>query len=93
MRGRENSEGHQPYSISGERIQNTEVFLAWISERTQSLAYAYDRETRDADLKTVVTLIQTKMRRTLPFQTAEPGAEKPRSPDARLFPEEDWNEP
>jgi predicted GIY-YIG superfamily endonuclease len=72
---------------------DTEVFLAWICERTQSLTYAYDRETRDADLETVVTLIQAKLRRTLPFHTAEPGAEKPPSPDARLFPEEDWNEP
>ena len=72
---------------------DTDGFVLWIGERTQSLVYAYDRETRDADLETVVTLIQAKRRRTLPFHTAEPSAEKPRSPDAPLFPEEDWNEP
>jgi hypothetical protein len=72
---------------------DTDGFILWIGERTQSLTYAYDRETRDADLETVVTLIQAKLRRTVPFHPAEPGAEKPISPDARLFPEEDWNEP
>lgn len=72
---------------------DTDAFVVWIGERTQSLAYAYDRDTRDADLETVVTLIQGKLRRTLPFHTAEPSAEKPIGPDAPLFPEEDWNEP
>lgn len=72
---------------------DTDGFVLWIGERTQSLAYAYDRETRDADLETVVTLIQAKLRRTLPFHTAEPSAGKSISPGARLFPEEDWNEP
>jgi hypothetical protein len=72
---------------------NTDDFVQWISARTQSLAYAYDRETRDADLETVVTLIQAKLRRNLPFHTAEASAEKAMGPDARLlFPEEDGNE-
>lgn len=66
----------------------TEVFVAWINERTQSLIYAYDRETRDADLQTVVTLIEAKMRRTVPFHTTEPSAEKPIVPESVLFPEE-----
>lgn len=69
----------------------TEVFLAWINERTQSLIYGYDRETRDADLETVVTLIEAKMRRTLPFHTEEHTSERKEfSSNALLFPEEDW---
>ena len=72
---------------------DTDGFVLWIGERTQSLVYAYDRETRDADLETVVTLIEAKLRPTLPFHIAEQSTEKPISPDASLFPEEDWNEP
>lgn len=74
---------------------DTEGFVAWIGERTQALAHGYDLETRDADLETVVTLIEAKQRRTLPFQTAEQNtAEQPLNSDALvLFPEEDWNEP
>lgn len=64
---------------------DTEAFVAWIGERTESLAFAYDRETRDADLETVVTLIQAKLRRTLPFHTAEPSAaEKPIDSDVPI---------
>lgn len=64
---------------------DTDGFVLWIGERTQSLAYAYDRETRDADLETVVTLIQAKIRRTLPFHTAEPSAaEKPIDSDVPI---------
>lgn len=74
---------------------DTDTFVAWIGERPQSLAYAYERETRDADLETVVTLIQTKMRRTASFQTPDQGiTAKSRDADAVwLFPEHDWNEP
>lgn len=73
---------------------DTEAFVLWIGARTQSLPYAYDRETRDADLETVVTLIQAKLRRTLSFQTSDQsGPEILRNPHALLlFPEEDWNE-
>ena len=46
---------------------DTDGFSIWISEQTQSLVHAYDQETRDADLETVVTSIQAKARRTLPF--------------------------
>lgn len=73
---------------------DTEGFVTWISERNEALSHAYDRETRDADLESVVTLIQAKMRRTLPFHSDEISAtEKTLNPDALLFPEEDWNEP
>jgi hypothetical protein len=85
--------GEAPSVLANLLAGDTDGFVHWIGERTKSLAHAYDLETRDADLETVVTLIQTKLRRTLPFHIAEPGAEKPSSPDARLFPEEDWNEP
>ncbi len=74
---------------------DTEGFVAWIGGRTSALVHAYERETRDADLETVVTLIQAKRRRTLPFHTAETGAaNKSANPDALLlFPEEEWNTP
>ena len=74
---------------------NPDEFLLWIGERTQSLAYAYDRETRDTDLETVVTLIQAKRRRTLPFHAPDQSiAEPPRNSDALLrFPEEDGAQP
>jgi hypothetical protein len=73
---------------------DTDGFLAWIGERTQGLVHTYDRETRDADLETVVTLIQAKLRRTLPFQTLDQSIPAtPRNSDAPLlFPEADWNE-
>jgi hypothetical protein len=74
---------------------DTDGFLAWIGGRTQGLVHAYDQETRDADLETVVTLIQAKLRRTMPFQTLDQiGGAEPRNSDAPLlFPNEDWNEP
>jgi hypothetical protein len=46
-------------------------FATWIGDKTQSLVHAYDRETRDADLETVVSLIQAKARCTLPFDTPD----------------------
>jgi hypothetical protein len=74
---------------------NTDDFVQWISARTQSLAYAYDRETRDADLETVVTLIQTKLRRAASFQAPDQRiTAKSRSADGDwLFPDHKWNEP
>lgn len=74
---------------------DTDGFVLWIGERTQSLAYAYDRETRDADLETVVTLIQAKLRRTSSFQAPDQGiTAKPQDADAAwFFPEHEWNEP
>lgn len=74
---------------------DTDGFVGWIGERTHSLAYAYDRETRDADLETVVTLIHAKLRRTLPFQAPHQGiVESSRKYDSLLlFPEEVRNEP
>jgi hypothetical protein len=70
---------------------DTEGFIRWIGERTAALGRAYDQETRDTDLETVVTLVEAKLRRTLPFHTAEKReAEKPISPDPLvLFAEEE----
>lgn len=74
---------------------NTDDFVQWISARTQSLPYAYDRDTRDADLETVVRLIQAKLRRTASFEASDQGiTAKSRSTDSEwLFPEQDLNEP
>jgi hypothetical protein len=74
---------------------DTEGFALWIAKRTQSLAYAYDRETRDADLETVVTLMQAKLRRAASFEAPDQGiTAKSRSTDSEwLFPEQDLNEP
>jgi hypothetical protein len=74
---------------------NTDDFVQWIGARTQSLPYAHDRDTRDADLETVVTLIQAKLRRTASFETPDQGiTAKSRSNDSDwLFPEQDLNEP
>lgn len=74
---------------------NTDDFVQWIGARTQSLPYSYDRETRDADLETVVTLIQAKLRRAASFDTPDQGfTAKSRSADSDwLFPEQDLNEP
>lgn len=46
---------------------DTDGFVAWIGERTDSLVHAYDVEMRDADLETVTHFMQAKARRTLPF--------------------------
>ena len=46
---------------------DTDGFVAWIGEQTKSLAKAYDLETREADLETVVNFAQARARRTLPF--------------------------
>jgi hypothetical protein len=72
----------------------TDAFTGWIGENTQTLVHACDRETRDADLETVVTLIKAKLRRTLPFPAPDQSIEAPRNSDAPLlFPEDDWNGP
>ena len=74
---------------------DTEEFIGWIGERTATLDRAYDQETRDADLETVVTLVEAKLRRTLPFHTTDPGvSETPINADALLpFPEENGYKP
>jgi hypothetical protein len=75
---------------------DTDGFFAWIGERTNSLVYAYDLETRDADLETVNHFMRAEACRTLPFampdQSAAPAARK--QPEAMLpFPGEDWPQP
>lgn len=74
---------------------DTEGFVAWIGERTNSLAHSYDLETRDADLETVTHFMQAKARRTLPFATPDQtvGAAR-KEPEAMLpFLGEDWQQP
>jgi predicted GIY-YIG superfamily endonuclease len=87
--------GDAPFVLAKLLDGDTDGFVLWIGERTQSLAYAYDRETRDADLETVATLIQAKLRRTASFQDPDQSVTtKPRDADAAwLFPEDDWSEP
>lgn len=70
-------------------------FVSWIGEKTQSLVYAYDRETRDADLETVVSLMQAKARRALPFDAPDQGRmDKRMNLDVMLpFPDDDWAQP
>jgi hypothetical protein len=73
---------------------DTEGFVAWITERTNSLVHAYDVEMRDADLETVTHFMLAKARRTLPFATPEQsdGARR-KEPEAMLsFPGEDWQQ-
>jgi predicted GIY-YIG superfamily endonuclease len=70
-------------------------FTTWIGEKTQSLALGYDRETRDADLETVVSLIQVGARRTLPFQTPDQARTGKRVTLEGLLPFSDveWTQP
>ena len=70
-------------------------FVTWIGEKTHSLVHAYDRETRDADLETVVRLMQAKARRTLPFDTPDQTrADKSLNLDVMLpIAAEDWPQP
>ena len=65
---------------------DTEGFVTWITERTNSLVHAYDVEMRDADLETVTHCMQAKARRTLPFATPDQRARARRKePEAMLL--------
>lgn len=70
----------------------TDGFAAWIAEHTQAFVHQYDLDTRDADLETVVTLIQAKAKRTLPFGPAETDAADDFDPPLP-FPDGDWMVP
>jgi hypothetical protein len=74
---------------------DSDGFVAWIGERTQSLVHAYDLEIRDADLETVCEFMQAKARRPLPFPSPDRSADNQRmSLDLVLpFMDEDWNHP
>jgi len=74
---------------------DTDGFVTWINERTNSLAHAYDVEMRDADLETVAHFMQAKARRPLPFATPDQRAGATRKePEAMLpFSGEDWQQP
>ncbi len=74
---------------------DTDGFVVWIGERTNSLVRAYDLETRDADLETVIHFMQAQARRTLPFATPDQIAAVTRkAPEAMLpFRAVDWQQP
>jgi hypothetical protein len=62
---------------------DTEGFAAWISSQTQALVRSYDRETRDADLETVLRLSRiipgSRAGRNAPARQACRGLEQPGS--------------
>ncbi len=70
---------------------DTDGFAAWIAEQTETLVHGYDHETRDADLETVVSLIQARSKRTLPFGEFLTGGAESESP--LLFPDGDCDAP
>jgi hypothetical protein len=74
---------------------DTDGFVAWITERTNSLVHAYDLEMRDADLETVTHFMQAKARRTLPFATPDQSAGATRKEREAMLPflGEDWLQP
>jgi hypothetical protein len=73
---------------------DTDSFAEWLTGQTQTLVHGYDLETREADLETVVTLVQAKAKRTFPFASPETVT---KTPDVReallLFPAADWTAP
>jgi GIY-YIG catalytic domain len=73
---------------------DTDGFVAWITERTNSLVHAYDVEMRDADLETVTRSMQAKARRTLPFAEPDQSAGARRKEAEAMFPflGEDWQQ-
>jgi len=73
---------------------DTDGFVAWITERTNSLIHAYDVEMRDADLETVTHFVQAKARRTLPFATPDQIAGATRKDPETMLPllGEDWQQ-
>lgn len=74
---------------------DTDGFVAWIGERTNSLVHAYDVEMRDADLETVTNFMQAMARRTLPFAAHDQSAAvAKKEPEGMLpFLGEDWKQP
>lgn len=69
-------------------------FTAWIGERTNPLAHAYDVEMWDADLETMTHFMQAKAPRNVPFAAPDQNAGATRKdPDAMLpFLGEDWQQ-
>jgi len=74
---------------------DTEGFVAWVGEQTESLVKAYDLEMRDADLETVTNFMLAKARRTLVFTAPEQSAAVAQSDQDGIFPflDEDWKQP
>jgi len=74
---------------------DTDGFVAWIGERTNSLVHGYDLETRDANLETVTHFMQAMARRTLPFATPDQNAiATKKEPEGMLpFLGEHWLQP
>ncbi len=55
---------------------DTDGFVSWVGKRTKALAKGYELEMRDADVETVVDIVQAKARRTKPFAVPDPSAGK-----------------
>jgi hypothetical protein len=74
---------------------DTDGFVAWISEQTKSLVKAYDLETREADLETVINFAQAKARRTFPFAAPDHSVAVTHKDQDGIFPflAEDWKQP
>ena len=74
---------------------DTEGFTAWIGERTNPLAHAYDVEMRDSDLETVTYFMQARARRLLPFATPDQRATAAKRQREALLPflGEEWQQP
>ena len=72
---------------------NNDGFVAWVGEQTKPLAYAHDLAMRDADLETVIQIMEAKARRTRTFMIPEQSATKQRMDAKGLFSDENWNHP
>ena len=72
---------------------DTEGFVAWVGEQTESLVKAYDLEMRDADLETVTNFMLAKARRTLPFTVPDRSATVAEKDGGGIFPflNEGWD--
>jgi hypothetical protein len=66
-----------------------EGFMAWLGERTQTLAHAHDLAMRDADLETVTHFMQAKARRSRPFTVPDQTASERRMDSPSWFSVED----
>ena len=68
-------------------------FTAWVEERTKTVTPAYDLALRDADLETVMQLVQAAARRTRPFVVPERIAREQRCEATTWFAGEDSPHP
>jgi predicted GIY-YIG superfamily endonuclease len=66
-------------------------FVAWVAEKTKSLAHAHDMAIRDTDLETVIQFMRAMARRTRPLTAPEPNTIKQPTNSTGLFADENWN--